>query len=213
MHTIDPPALKHLQIRRPLVFLDLETTGLDPQEDRIVEWSILRYEPGHEHDPRLVTYRVNPTVPIPAEASAIHGSTDADVCALPTFAERLLAIVELVEGADLCGFGIERFDLPMLLAELRRIDPRYFTGPQPGLRRLDVMAMLHDLVPYARHLRRTLSYALGRFCDVDHPGAHGSAADCCATAAVLDAMIAHYALPSDFDALCLRWGHCPENAS
>lgn len=205
----EPFRFRHLEIARPVAFLDLETTGIDPAFDRIVEWTVLRFEPGFPYVE--ITRRCNPGMPITVGASAIHGITDQDVADHPSFASRAEELAGWLAGADLSGFGIDRFDLPILLAEFHRIDPRYFTGPQPGLRRLDVMSVYHAIAPYDRRRRRTLTRAVETYCGRRHEGAHGSAADALAAAEVLDGIIAAEwgGLPIHFDALCQRWGHVP----
>jgi DNA polymerase-3 subunit epsilon len=199
-------AFKYLEIARPLAFLDLETTGLDPAEDRIVEWTVLRFGPQGGH--HLVTRRCNPGVPISLGASAVHGITDADVADHPSFADRLPELVELLSGADISGFGIAGFDLTMLDAELVRagILPAY----RPQRRILDVMVLYHAIAPYSRTARRTLARAVATYAGRSHEGAHRSAADALAAAEVLDGIIAaEFASPMHFDALCQRHGTVP----
>src|SRR5947209_4211673 len=100
---------KHLALTRPLVVLDLETTGTNVKTDRIVEISILKSHPSGEcaHRPR----RVHPGIPIPPEATTIHGITDADVAAAEPFAGIVDAVLRFLHGCDLCGFNLKRFDL------------------------------------------------------------------------------------------------------
>jgi DNA polymerase III epsilon subunit-like protein len=90
---------------RPLAILDLETTGTDPKTARVVEISVLRFGPLEQRDHR--TRRVNPGIPIPAAATAIHGITDADVAHLPTFAQIAAGLQEFLSGCDLCGFNLK----------------------------------------------------------------------------------------------------------
>src|SRR5947209_7727828 len=110
--------VKHLRLRRPLTFVDVETTGVDPRRDRIVEIALMRLAPGRR--PRKLMLRLNPERPIPAAASAVHGIMDDHVARCPTFAERAEAIATCIDGSDLAGFGIARFDLPFLVAEFER---------------------------------------------------------------------------------------------
>ena len=116
--------LGRLRITRPLVFLDLETTGLDPRVDRIVEISIMKvYPPGPDgemREPEVRTRRVHPGIPIPPGVTAIHGITDADVALEPPFAAYARSLFEQFEGCDFAGFGVRRFDLPLLQAEFKR---------------------------------------------------------------------------------------------
>ena len=99
--------LENIRLERPLVILDLETTGTDPQKDRIVEISLLKIalDGTQEH----WTSRVNPGIPIPKEATAVHGVTDADVADEPSFEQLADSVLAWIEGCDLCGFNLKRF--------------------------------------------------------------------------------------------------------
>ena len=123
-----------LQLSRPLACFDLETTGTNPAEDRIVELSVVLLEPGEPGQPPRRSTRswlVNPGRPIPAGATAVHGISDDDVKDAPAFAEVARAVLETFEGADLSGFNAERFDVPLLAAEFKRCDVSF---PAPGTR-------------------------------------------------------------------------------
>src|SRR5258706_12121867 len=109
--------LRNIQLDRPLAVLDLETTGIDPKLDRIIEVSVLKLVPGGGHDHR--TRRVNPGVRIPPEATAIHGITD-DVADCPTFRAIAPGLARYLDGCDLCGFSILKYDLRLLAAEYNR---------------------------------------------------------------------------------------------
>ena len=111
--------LKNIRLDRPLAVLDLETTGTDPKLDRIIEISVLRVLPGGGHDHR--TRRVNPGVPIPSEATAIHGISDDDVADCPAFRAIAPSLVRFLDGCDLAGFNILNFDLRLLVAEFNRV--------------------------------------------------------------------------------------------
>jgi DNA polymerase-3 subunit epsilon len=178
----DPAAVfAHLILGRPLVVLDAETTGLDPQADRIVELAVLRVGPGGSRD--ALTLRFDPGVPIPPAATAVHGITDEDVAGAPRFAELAADLLAFLGGCDLAGFGLKRFDLPLLCAEFRRAG---LSLPLAGRAVLDVLEIYH-----ARH-PRTLAAAVRRYCGREHAGAHGAGADVVATAEVLDSMLGHY---------------------
>src|SRR5262245_27775718 len=110
--------LSNLVLKRPLAFLDLETTGLNPWRDRIVEISVLRVQPSGDAAQR--TRRINPGMAIPPEASAVHGITDSDVAGAPSFQEVAPALLRSLDGCDLCGYNLKRFDLRVLCAEFRR---------------------------------------------------------------------------------------------
>lgn len=161
--------------------LDLETTGCNLQRDRIVEISVLRIEPDGRWDHR--TRRVNPEIPIPPEATAIHGIKDSDVAAEPPFSKLAGGLLVLLEGCDLCGFNLKRFDLPLLCAELERAG-----------KILDLTGrfIIDPMQIYHMYERRDLSTAVQFYLGREHIGAHGAAADALATAQILDAMLARY---------------------
>lgn len=148
-----------LELRRPLALLDLESTGTSPARDRIVEIAVLKLHPDGREELRCK--RVNPGVPIPAAATAIHGISDADVADEPSFAAYARGIHEFLSGCDFAGFNVRRFDLPLLRAELwrtRRID---FSWRVRAV--IDVMSIFH-----ARH-PRDLAAAVERYCGRSHP--------------------------------------------
>jgi DNA polymerase-3 subunit epsilon len=172
---------KHLVLHKPLAILDLETTGIDPQTDRIVEIGILKVLPDLRQKQR--NHRVNPGIPIPAEATAIHGITDADVANEPRFEHLASDLRSFLDGCDLCGFNLKRFDLRVLDLEFNR-------ASQPlsleGRAILDPMEIFH-----ARE-RRDLAAAVRFYLRREHDHAHSASADVLATAEVLDAMIGRY---------------------
>ncbi len=184
--------MRRLQHDRPFVVFDLETTGVSPREDRIVEISIIKFSPG-ARDPEVKTRRLNPERSIPSEASAVHGIRDADVADEPTFRQVARSLAELLEGCDLAGYNVLKFDLPMLVEEFNRADVEF---PLEGRRFLDVQRMFHKLEP------RDLSAAVQRYLDEEHTGAHGAEADAHATFRVLEAMLrTHPTLPRDVESL------------
>jgi DNA polymerase-3 subunit epsilon len=176
-----------LKLERPLCVFDLEATGVDPAQDRIVEISVLRREPdGRE---TLFSSLVNPGVPIPAEAAEIHGITDAMVADQPPFHAIAPRILKAFDGADLAGFNAIRYDVPLLCAEFKRIGADW---PGPGRKVLD------PHVIFQRKERRDLSAAYRFFCGKELAGAHRAEADVRATAEVLWAQVERYAdLPKD----------------
>ncbi len=182
-------------LERPLAFFDLETTGLRPGVDRIVELALIRLSPGGDVFERV--RRFNPGVPIPPEATAVHGITDADVADEPPFTSFARSLADLLEPCDLAGFNVRRFDLPMLLAEFRRAGVSF----DPRARRIvDVQLIFHREEP--RDLSAAARFYLGR----ELEDAHSALADIRATAAVLGAQLDRYGhLPRDMaglDAYC-----------
>jgi len=176
---------------RPLAFLDLETTGLTLDRDRIVELAILLLSPGGDVQERV--RRFNPEIPIPAEATAVHGITDADVRDEPPFSARARSLAELLDPCDLAGFNIRRFDLPLLLAEFRRAGVPF----DPATRRIiDVQMIFHRQEP------RDLSAAARFYLEEEHEEAHTALGDIRTTARVLGAQLQRYAeLPRDVGGL------------
>ena len=127
-----------LNLKRPIIFFDLETTGIDTAKDRIVEISMVKINPDGERT--VKTRRINPGMHIPAEATAIHGITDDDVKECPSFAQIARSLAQFIEGCDFGGFNSNRFDLPMLVEEFMR------AGVEVDFRRrkfIDVQNILH----------------------------------------------------------------------
>jgi len=178
-------------LTRPLAFLDLETTGLNTSTDRIIELAVIRVSPHGDVLERV--RRFNPGIPIPPEATAIHGITDADVADEPPFAARARSLAELLDPCDLGGFNLRRFDLPMLLAEFKRANVLFSAQ---GRRLIDVQYVFHKEEP--RDLSAAARFYLGR----EHREAHTALGDIRTTAAVLSEQLQRYPhLPRDLDGL------------
>ncbi len=159
-----------LNLKRPIVFFDLETTGVDASKDRIVEISMIKVMPDGTEDTR--TRRINPGMPIPAEATAVHGITDADVADEPKFAQVAKSLEEFIRGCDFGGFNSNRFDLPLLVEEFMR------AGLSVDLKRrkfIDVQNIFH------KKEQRTLVAAYKFYCDKELEDAHSAEADTRAT--------------------------------
>jgi len=174
-----------LNLRNPLVFFDLETTGINIINDRIVEISYLKVSPNGKEESK--TRRINPGMPIPPASTLIHGITDADVKDCPTFKEIAKSLAAQIEGCDLAGFNSNRFDIPMLAEEFLR------AGVDIDLNRrkfIDVQTIFHKLEP------RNLEAAVRFYCGKEHIGAHGAKADTLATYEVLKAQLDHYPTPT-----------------
>ena len=170
-----------LNLRNPLVFFDLETTGIDIAKDRIVEISMVKVMPNGEEI--VKTRRINPGMPIPPESTAIHGITDEDVKDCPKFKEIAKSLAAQIEGCDLAGFNSNRFDIPMLAEEFLR------AGVDVDLNRrkfIDVQTIFHKME------QRNLTAAYKFYCNKDLANAHSAEADTMATYEVLKAQLDRY---------------------
>ena len=180
-----------LNLKNPLVFFDLETTGTNVVTDRIVEISYLKVMPNGEE--RSKTYRVNPEMHIPESASAVHGIKDEDVADCPTFREIGKLIAEELKGCDLAGYNSNRFDIPLLAEEFLRADINLDLSTRKFI---DVMVI------YQKMEQRTLSAAYKFYCNKDLENAHSADADTRATYEVLKAQLDYYPqLENDVEAL------------
>lgn len=177
--------LKHLVLTRPLSTIDLETTGTDVREDRIVEVAVLTVYPGGTVVPFV--RRVHPGRPIPAGASAVHGITDADVAGAPAFAAIAPDLFATLVGSDIAGFGVANFDVPLLVNEFARVGLPFRVGGR---------AVLDALTVYRRHEARDLTAAVRFYLGADRASAHAALADAGYALAVLDAQIGRYGLPA-----------------
>ncbi|MEN8224632.1 MAG: exonuclease domain-containing protein [Bacteroidota bacterium] len=170
-----------LNLSRPLAIFDLETTGIRVATDRIVEISIIRVET--DNSSQVKTLRVNPGVPIPLDATLIHGISDEDVKDEPTFKELSAELHEFFKDCDLSGYNSNRFDIPLLVEEFLRADvdfdlrDRYF---------IDVQNIFHRMEP--RNLRAAYKF----YCDKELIDAHSAEADTTATFEILQAQIERY---------------------
>lgn len=180
-----------LNLKKPIVFFDLETTGVDITHDRIVEISIIKVMPDGQEIER--SRRVNPGIPIPAEATAVHGITNEMVADEPMFKQLAKSLANELTGCDLAGFNSNRFDIPMLDQEFQRAGVKFDFSKA---RFVDVQTIFHKKEP------RTLSAAYRFYCNEDLEGAHSAACDTRATLEVLKAQLDHYDdLPNDIEEL------------
>lgn len=170
-----------LNLRNPLVFFDLETTGIDIVHDRIVEISMVKVMPNG--DEIVKTRRINPGMPIPPESTAIHGITDDDVKNCPTFKEIAKSLAAQIEGCDLAGFNSNRFDIPMLAEEFLRAGVDVNLGRRKFV---DVQTIFH------KKEQRNLTAAYKFYCQKDLENAHSAEADTMATYEVLKAQLDRY---------------------
>ena len=180
-----------LKLKNPLIFFDLETTGINIASDRIVELSYLKIYPDQREE--TVTYRVNPTVPIPKETTAIHGISDDDIKDAPTFNEIAKTLANSFEGCDFAGYNSNKFDLPLLAEEFLR------AGVDFDLKKrkfIDVQVIFY------KKEQRTLSAAYQFYCDKELINAHSAEADTRATYEVLQSQLDKYSdLPNDINKL------------
>ena len=170
-----------LNLRRPIIFFDLETTGTDTSNDRIVEISMVKVAPDGEKT--IKTRRINPQMPIPAEATAVHHITDEDVKDCPTFKQIARSLKQFREGCDFGGFNSNRFDLPVLAEEFLR------AGVDIDLHNrkyVDVQNIFH------KKEERTLVAAYRFYCNKDLEAAHSAEADTLATYEVLLSQLERY---------------------
>ncbi len=170
-----------LQLDRPLVVFDIESTGVNPRQDRIIELAAIRVEPDGTETSKC--WLLNPGVKIPPETTAIHGITDEIVKDCPTFADKVDEIEAFFAGCDLSGFNSDRFDVPCLEEEFARAGRNFGESRR---RHVDVMRIYHKMEP------RDLTAAVRFYCGRAHEGAHGAEADARATLDVLKAQMEKY---------------------
>jgi DNA polymerase-3 subunit epsilon len=186
-----------LELRNPLIFFDLETTGVNISSDRIVELSYLKIFPDGNEESK--TIRINPQVPIPEKSTQIHGIKDEDVKDAPVFAEVAKTLAKAMEGCDLAGYNSNKFDIPLLAEEFLR------AGIDIDIRKrkfVDVQVIFH------KKEQRTLSAAYKFYCDKELDEAHSAEADARATCEILKAQLDRYKdLPNDIDKLAAYSSH------
>ena len=170
-----------LNLERPLVFFDLETTGLNPKTDRIIEICVIKDHPDGVKE--VKTKRVNPTIPISAESTEITGISDEDVKDCPTFKQFAKGIHDFILDCDISGYNVLRFDIPMLLEEFKRVGIEY---SMKDVQVVDVQRIYHKMEP------RTLEAALKFYCNEDLSGAHAAENDVEATIKVLEGQLEKY---------------------
>ena len=170
-----------LNLKNPLVFFDLETTGIDIVKDRIIEISYVKVFPNGKEESK--TMRINPGMPIPPASTAIHGITDDDVKDCPLFKNVAKQLAAQIEGCDLAGYNSNRFDIPLLAEEFLR------AGVDIDLTRrkfIDVQTIFYKME------QRTLAAAYKFYCQKSLENAHTAAADTMATYEVLKAQLDRY---------------------
>jgi DNA polymerase-3 subunit epsilon len=170
-----------LQLKNPLVFFDLETTGINVASDRIVEISWLKIMPSGQES--SYTQLINPTIPIDPKATAIHGISDEDVKDKPTFKEIAKSLARELEGCDLAGYNSNKFDIPLLAEEFLRAEVDFDMSKR---KLIDVQVIFHKME------QRTLSAAYKFYCQKDLEDAHSAQADTLATYEILKAQLDRY---------------------
>lgn len=171
-----------LQLNRPVVFFDLETTGTDPLSDRIVELFAIRVNADGTQEE--LHHLIDPRIPIPAAATAVHSITDEMVAGCPTFEQLVDRIAGFFNECDLAGYNIKRFDVPLLLQEFERCG-RYPINYN-DVKLVDVMAIYH------KQERRDLAAAVRFYLQREHTGAHRARADVEATISILKKQLLLY---------------------
>lgn len=170
-----------LKLEKPIVFFDLETTGINIAKDRIVEISILKVFPNGNKESK--TWLVNPQIEIPKEASDIHGITNEKVVTEPTFNELAQQVSKLIEGCDLAGYNSNRFDIPLLAEEMLRANINFNMKNRVAI---DVQVIFH------KKEERTLSAGYQFYCGKSLDNAHSAEADTLATYEILKAQLDKY---------------------
>lgn len=182
-----------LQLEKPLVFLDIEATGLDLDLDRIVELSFCKLHADGTRE--IKTNRYNPEITIPDEVIEIHGITNEAIKDCPLLKQHAKGILKFLEGCDIAGFNSNRFDIPLLFNELSRAG--YYL-PYKKMRMVDIGNI------FKIKEARTLEAAVKFYCDKDHEGAHGAEADVLATIDVFTMQLERYSdLPTELTQLAL----------
>lgn len=171
----------NLKLKNPLAFFDLETTGTNVSKDRIIEIHIIKIKPSGEVEEK--NQRINPQIPIPAESSMIHGIYDEDVKDKPTFKEVAKNLQKFLEGCDLSGFNIIRFDVPMLVEEFLRENIDFDVSNR---KLVDSQKIFHMME------KRNLAAAYQFYCDKSLEDAHSAEADTRASMEVLFAQVDRY---------------------
>jgi DNA polymerase-3 subunit epsilon len=170
-----------LKLKRPIVFIDLETTGINVSSDRIVEISALKISPNGKE--QWMTTLVNPEMPIPAKVTAIHGISDSDVTGAPTFREIAKNVATFLEGCDLAGYNAMKFDIPVLAEEFLRTNVDFNFRKR---KYVDVQIIFY------KKEQRTLAAAYQFYCNRELENAHSANADAAATYEVLKAQLDTY---------------------
>ncbi len=184
-----------LKLKKPLAVFDIESTGLNPRMDRIIDLAIIKLFPDGKIE--RYAFRLNPEMLIPDEATAIHHITDDDVAGCPPFRELAPRILEVFNDCDFAGFGVVRFDIPLLIEEFARVGINFDDADRHVI---DSQRIYHQKEP------RDLTAALAFYCGKKHTGAHGAEADARAALNVMESQLQKYTdLPKavgELDKIC-----------
>lgn len=170
-----------LTLTRPLAVFDLEATGGNVANDRIVEIYVLKVHPDGKEE--SFHTRINPRIPIPPEITDIHGITNEDVKDAPTFLKVAFEIEAFLEDCDLAGYNSNRFDIPLLLEEFYRVGIHFDMKTRKVV---DVFKI------FQRMEGRDLASAYKFYCNKELVNAHAAEADVKATFEVLKSQLARY---------------------
>lgn len=170
-----------LNLKQPIAFFDIESTGTNVVKDRIVEICFYKVMPDGATETKL--RRINPTIPIPPEVTAIHGITNADVANEPTFKQVAKSLFDWLKDCDLAGYNSNKFDVPMLIEEFLRSDIDFSLKNR---HLVDVQNIFHKMEP------RTLKAAYKFYCGKELVDAHTAEADTIATYEILMSQIERY---------------------
>jgi DNA polymerase-3 subunit epsilon len=170
-----------ITLTKPIAFFDLETTGINIINDRIVEFSVLKIHPDASSE--ILTKRINPCIPIPAESSAVHGIFQKDIEEAPTFKQIAHELAHFLDNCDLAGYNSNKFDIPLLIEEFLRADVEF---EMKNRRLVDVQTIFHKME------QRNLSAAVKFYCGKEMQHAHSAEADIRATYEVFQAQLEKY---------------------
>lgn len=171
----------NIKLPKPIVFLDLETTGTNISQDRIIQIALLKINPDHSKETK--EFLINPGIPIPKESTLIHGITNEMVASCPNFKEKAHEILRFIGNADIAGYNIQRFDFPLLVEELLRYDIDFDFSKKNII---DIQTIYHKMEA------RTLAAAYRFYCHKELTQAHSAMADTQATYEVFLAQLEKY---------------------
>ncbi len=190
--------LPNIKLQKPIAFIDLETTGVHPESDKIVEVSALRIQPDGTKEYK--SHLINPEVPIPYEAISVHKITDEAVAKEPSFRQYAKGLCSFLDGCDIAGFNLITFDIPFLKVEFDRAGVEFSCESRQIV---DIMIIYHQVEPAEPGKTRKLKDAYRKYLGTELENAHGAENDATATAEILNLMIMeHDILPQDVPGLC-----------